>query len=195
MDAPKRKPGPKINPDSAYRIGLAKRKTTPGSGKRSNIMVVEGKPNFMAKFSPWSEDVGAEIVHRVAMGESIAAICRQEGMPGQRTVHHWLVQNGPFRQALMGARGSFADRIVEESLDIADDVASGASHEAVGHARLRIQARQWLASKYRPAAYGEKFDVSGEVAITTVVLRKFAPVTTIDVECAQEQPRVPTLPT
>jgi len=188
---PKR--GPLPNPESANQKRLAARKTTPGQGRRSSVMQFEPR-NFMAQYAQFNQDIANEIVHRLSIGETMLDICALPGMPKKTSVYTWITQNPSFSDAVSRARNHSADRLAEQVLEIADAEETGASHEAIGQARLKIQARQWLASKYKPQSYGDKLDVSGEVQITTVVLRRFGASTTYDAEPASDQPAIPTLP-
>lgn len=151
------------------------RATLPHKASRKSskaaLAALPEQPGWMSKWSPYSADVGAEVVYRVALGESVRDICREDGKPTEKTVYAWAANNPSFGEALARARVTSADRLAEQTRDIADDDATGRSHEAVGHARLRIETRKWLASKYKPQAYGDKLDVSGDLQISIVVQR------------------------
>jgi hypothetical protein len=51
----------------------------------------------------YSEELGAEICARVAAGESVAAICRDEGMPNATSVHDWSRKDPEFGEAYRAA--------------------------------------------------------------------------------------------
>lgn len=98
-------------------------------------------------------------------------MCEDEHLPSARTVHRWLVANEEFRQQYAHAREAQAETLFDEILDIADDgrndwmVRRGRGDEdlgwkengeAISRARLRVEARKWMASKLAPKKYGER---------------------------------------
>jgi len=128
--------------------------------------------------STYSEATTDIICERIASGESLLAICRDEGMPGQSTVFQWLSRHKEFAEKYARARETQADAIFDEILDIADDARNdwmekqGPDGQGVGwqlngdhvqRSRLRIDARKWMAGKLRPKVYGDKVqqEISG----------------------------------
>src|ERR1700748_2481589 len=53
---------------------------------------------------PWSEAVAEAIVERVAGGEMLYAVCREDGMPTAQSVGRWAKERADFGEALMAAR-------------------------------------------------------------------------------------------
>jgi hypothetical protein len=51
----------------------------------------------------WSEEVGEAICGRLAAGESLMAVCRDEGMPHHSTVREWGWRRPAFGEALLEA--------------------------------------------------------------------------------------------
>jgi hypothetical protein len=94
-----------------------------------------------------------EICERMAQGETLTNICRDPDFPSWTTVHDWKKADESFRQAFMHAREQQAEVWAEENISIAD--AELDTHEEIGRARLRMQARQWLAGKHN-ATYADK---------------------------------------
>ena len=95
----------------------------------------------------------AEICRRISEGETLTNICRDPDMPAWTTIHDWKRSDDSFRQALAHAREQQAEVWADEMVSISDDELP--THEAIGRARLRMQARQWLAGKYN-AQYADK---------------------------------------
>jgi hypothetical protein len=128
----------------------------------------------MAGVSTYTEEMADKICERIADGESLKAICEEEGMPSKATVFKWLGQNASFVDKYARAREAQADALFDDILSIADDgrndwmerrgeedagwVANG---ENIRRAQLRIDARKWMAGKLRPKKYGEKLDIDG----------------------------------
>lgn len=139
----------------------------------------------------WDKSYRDTICQRIAEGESLRSVCRDENMPGLRTVLEWLEAEEEFRVKYARAREIQADLMAAELIDIADDGtndwmekknASGENlgwaenGEALKRSQIRIATRQWIASKLLPKKYGEKLAVGGANDLppidskTTVVL-------------------------
>jgi hypothetical protein len=81
------------------------------------------------------------------------------------------------------AREAQADSLFDDILAIADDSQSDTytddhgnvktDQEVIGRARLRVDARKWMAGKLRPKVYGEKLELSGnkESPVTVEIVR------------------------
>lgn len=126
--------------------------------------------------SSFTQETADAICERIADGESLRAICSEDGMPDKATVFRWLAAHEAFRDQYVRARETQADTIFDEILDIADDghndwmkrkfgdderwVENG---EALRRSALRIDARKWVAGKLRPKKYGDKVqqEISG----------------------------------
>lgn len=121
------------------------------------------------------------ICERLAAGESMRSISRDDSMPAMSTLFKWLREHEEFSQQYAKAKEESADALVEDMLDIADNqvdqplLVDGVPLEidgkvvmvkdavAVNHARLRVDTRKWSASKLKPKKYGEKVQHSGKV--------------------------------
>lgn len=136
----------------------------------------------------YDHDVAMEIVRRIGEGESLRAICRDEGMPSEGSVRGWVIDNREgFAAHYTQARMSQAVRWGEEILEIADDASNDwmASNkpdseayvlngEHTRRSHMRIEARKWLLSKVLPKVYGDKLDLRTEGDGTiNVTIRKF----------------------
>jgi len=118
----------------------------------------------------YDHGVAMEIVRRIGEGESLRAICRDDGMPTEGAVRLWVIDDREgFASHYAKARQSQAVHWAEEILEIADD--KGAEHQ---RSRLQVDTRKWLLSKVLPKVYGEKLDVRTEGDGTiNVTIRKF----------------------
>ncbi len=134
----------------------------------------------------YSPDIADKICARIASGESLRAICRDDGMPEARTVHYWIVENEEFFQQYARAREAQADTLAEETIEIADDGSNDwmerhdpknpgyeFNGEHVQRSRLRVDARKWFASKVAPKKYGERIDHEhgGNVGLQVNIIR------------------------
>lgn len=135
--------------------------------------------------SDYSQDLIDRICDWLAEGTSLRRICAREDMPSMRTVLRWLAQHELFRAQYALAREAQADTLADEIVDIADDALNDyvqtddgpqINPEAVQRAKLRVDARKWVASKLKPKKYGERLDLahSGEVTHKHMTLAQFA---------------------
>ena len=109
----------------------------------------------------------AKICERMAQGETLTNICRDADMPAWTTVHDWKKADPSFAQALARAREQQAEAWAEEMISISDDDLP--THEEIGRARLRMQARQWLAGKYNPTYADKPNQLQVAVGVNVVI--------------------------
>ena len=109
--------------------------------------------------SGFTQAVADAICVELASGVSLRAICRRDDMPCVDTVLKWVKKFPSFAEQYASAREAQADTIFDEILDIADDPKITDS-EAVQVAKMRIDARKWMAGKMRPKKYGERLDLA-----------------------------------
>lgn len=112
--------------------------------------------------SDYSAALADIICDRIADGESLRKICNNEEMPNKATVFRWLASHQEFSDQYAKARESQADTLFDEVLAIADQYDSAQDKIEVDHinrARLRIDARKWMAGKLRPKKYGDKLEL------------------------------------
>ena len=129
----------------------------------------------MARPSTFTDELFADILDRIADGESLRAICRSDGMPAARTVLRWIQGNPDLQRAYAIATEVRADMIFDELMEIADDARNdwtekvGRNGESLGHvldaenirrSALRIEARKWTLARMAPKRYGDRVDVN-----------------------------------
>jgi hypothetical protein len=132
----------------------------------------------VAGVSTYTEEMADKICERIADGESLKAICEDEGMPHKATVFKWLGENTSFSDKYARAREAQADALFDDILSIADDGRNDwmekqnedgetwgwrENGEALRRSQLRIDARKWMAGKLRPKKYSEKLQVEGSM--------------------------------
>lgn len=111
----------------------------------------------MARASEYTQETADLICEQVADGRSLRSICADAGMPDKATVFRWLAAHEAFRDQYARARESQADSLFDDILEIADTA------EDAQIARLRVDARKWMAGKLRPKVYGEKVELGGKI--------------------------------
>ena len=90
------------------------------------------------------------IVERVASGETLAAIA-QELDTSREQLSQYMNSDEQRAAALRSARARAADALVDQTVAIAD-AATPADAQV---ARLKIDVRQWAASRWNRAEYGQ----------------------------------------
>lgn len=145
-------------------------------------MPARGRPSL------YTQDIADAICERLADGESLRAICRDEGMPQESTVRLWALEDREgFSAQYTKARDIGLDAMADELLEIADDGSNDwmqrnygeqeawvANGEAMGRSRLRLDTRKWLMSKMAAKRYGDKLlhtGADGDGAITVEIVR------------------------
>lgn len=126
------------------------------------------------------EAIKAHICERIADGESLRAICDDEGLPDKATVFRWLAADEAFCDQYARAREAQAEAVFDDILTIADDgrndwmerknaddqnIGWMENGEALRRSQLRIDARKWMAGKLKPKKYGDKIDLNHSGAI------------------------------
>ncbi len=133
--------------------------------------------------STYSEEIAAEICGRLAAGEALTHICRDEHMPAVITVYAWQLRHPEFASSYARAREDQADTYADEIVCIADEVQIGetttvrdgvvekVTGDMVQRSKLRIDARKWVAAKLKPRRYGDRIQTehSGSITIEDLV--------------------------
>lgn len=116
----------------------------------------------MSQISLYSPELAERICARIEAGEPLAAICRDDDMPGVRTVLRWADEIGEFAAEYARAREAQAEHLDAEIDRVA---ATAKDKDSAAAARVQITALTWRASKQAPKRYGDKLDV--EVSTNT----------------------------
>jgi hypothetical protein len=104
--------------------------------------------------SDYTEALAINICEQVAAAVPLVKICEQEGMPSVRTVYTWLNEKESFLHMYARAKEDQADHLASQILEIADNDELDANDK-----RVRVDARKWLASKFKPKNYGDRVDI------------------------------------
>jgi hypothetical protein len=119
----------------------------------------------------YSQEIADRICGMIAQAISLKAICEMEGMPHIITVVRWRADHPDFASAYAQAREDSADAFADEIMAIADDrsedwkldTESGIykpDYDVINRAKLRVDARKWIAAKLKPASYGERVEAT-----------------------------------
>lgn len=140
----------------------------PAKTPRKTAAKARAKP--LGRPSKYTKKIADAICARLAKGEPLAQICRDEAMPAVRTVSDWKKANEAFAAEFARAREEGFDQIAAECLDIADDTTNDtvigerggafANTEWISRSKLRIETRLKLLAKWDPKRYGDKVDIN-----------------------------------
>lgn len=114
--------------------------------------------------SVYTDEIASRIFSELADGKSLRAICEPDDMPSRETVRRWLRDDEGFRGQYTRAREEQADHYADEIMEIADTATDA------NIAKLRIDARKWVASKLKSKAYGDKITNEHKLPDGPVVL-------------------------
>lgn len=125
----------------------------------------------MGRPTIFTTELAASICARIAEGESLRSICRDDAMPALSTVFKWIANDSQFTEQYARAKDESADAHADKITDVADRTLSGEFDPAA--ARVAIDAMKWTASKLKPRKYGDKLELSGDkdAPLTVQVVR------------------------
>jgi len=110
----------------------------------------------MARPSIYSEKLVERMLEEIASGRSVISLCREEDWtPNADTWYRWLYKHEGLSDRYARAKSFQSEREADIILDIADT----ASNQDYQVARLRVDARKWVASKLLPNKYGDKTQI------------------------------------
>lgn len=126
----------------------------------------------------YTKALGKSICSRIAMGETVRSIARDETMPASSSIYLWLLDENKkeFSENYNQARIAQADQFFDEIIEIADngdydeterEMADGSSYsvpntEYMQRSRLRVDTRKWYLSKVMPKKYGDTLDLTSQ---------------------------------
>lgn len=104
----------------------------------------------------YSADVAEEICNRLARGESLKEICREEQMPSEATVYRWLMPGGElhvpeFLSHYRAARQWQQESLMERLMEVAEDPSLTAEQR-----KARMDAIKAWASRLEAKRYGQQ---------------------------------------
>ena len=136
-------------------------------------MTTDAKP--VGRPTLYNQEVVDAICARIAEGQSLRQVCRDDEMPSISAVLAWLNKYPEFQTQYARAKEASADALADEILDIANNTCPGVvrtikadggieekTADMIEHRRLQIDARKWLLGKIAPKKYGDKLAVGGD---------------------------------
>ncbi len=126
----------------------------------------------------YEPELAVEICTRLALGDSLRTICKEDQMPCISSVMNWLFAKHPpddpkagFLEQYLRAREVQAELMVDEILELADDTSMDVLYDMDGHPvkannvrvqrnKLQIDTRMFFLSKVLPR-FGDRMTVEG----------------------------------
>ena len=137
----------------------------------------QSEKNPVGRPTDYSLELAKTICARIANGEGLVKICKEEGMPARSSVMLWIFKNKEFSDMYALAREQQADFYFEEILEIADGSQGDTytddkgnirtDHEVVNRSRLRVDTRKWIVARLAPKKYG---DIAAEKEVVQVTV-------------------------
>jgi hypothetical protein len=120
----------------------------------------------------FSQEIFDEICEKIANGESLRKICKNDKMPNLTSVWKWLNNDEELSKQYARAREEQAEYYADEITEICDavipvDAFGKIDAGAVNQARLKIDSRKWIASKLKPKRFGDYTKIQAEVKDTS----------------------------
>lgn len=113
----------------------------------------------MARPTIYTDDLAADLLTRIAEGNSLRTVCLSEDMPCIKTVMTWKRKYPEFLQQYDLACIERSEMLVEDMLYIADT--SDPNHAA--KTRIQVDTRKWHAARMKPKKYGESAEPEKQV--------------------------------
>lgn len=133
---------------------------------------------LMGRPTIYTPQLATDICRRIALGESVRKIVKDEDMPSSTTIYNWLLDKdkADFLKQYETAINIKAELMFDELNEIADDGTNdfmertngdGETYEVVNteniqRSRLRVDTRKWYLSKIMPKKFGEKLDLTSK---------------------------------
>jgi hypothetical protein len=129
----------------------------------------------------FTQELANKICKYIMDGKSLRQICEAEDMPNRSTVHEWLSKDEIFANQYARARDTQADTLADDIVAISD---TAVDKDSAAAAKVRVDARKWVAAKLKPKRYGDKLDldqtIDGKITIQTIDYRKYIDANTDD---------------
>jgi hypothetical protein len=111
----------------------------------------------MGRPSTYTPEIAAEILERLAAGESLMQVCSAENMPSEALVRKWAIHNAEFGANYARSRDIGIDCMADRLLKVAADAQRDPQCR-----RVEIDALKWYLCKLAPKRYGDRLELAGD---------------------------------
>lgn len=120
----------------------------------------------------YTKEIATEICRRIAEGETLTSIVKDQDMPNRDSFYQWLLKKEGLTVEYTTARQRQADFYADNLLTIASNV--GLTSEEIAKARLKIDTMKWIVCKLHPRAYADKgITINNNTQINNNIHEKF----------------------
>lgn len=125
-------------------------------------------PNPPHRPTIYTEELAKTICQRIANGESVRSIARDDSMPAASTIFDWALNNPIFSEHYVRAKEIGAEIEFEELQDMADSAKTSivgddkSDNARVQAVKLSVDTKKWALSKKLPKKYGDKLDLTSD---------------------------------
>jgi len=165
----KSKPGPKAC-KTRNNVSEDSQKVSENVEKHQGSVKYDRRHDNPGRPTIFTQELADKICERIANGDSLRKISRDEDMPPAGTVLRWVAHDLIFREQYEAAMEQRAEYLFEEMFEIADETkldtietetGERPNAEWISRSRLRVDVRKWALSKMMPKKYGDKLQVGG----------------------------------
>jgi len=119
----------------------------------------QSQSSKMGRPSIYTPELVTKLCSHIADGESLRKVCARGDMPAIETVRHWLgdKNKADFLAQYTRAREEQADWYADEIIEQAD---KAFDKDSAAAAKIKVDARMWVASKLKPRRYGNQVDIT-----------------------------------
>jgi len=117
----------------------------------------------------FTQEIVDTVCERLAGGESLRSVCRDENMPSRQAIYSWVIRHPDFADKYARSTSLREDYLFDEIIEIADTPQLGTKKvikpdgsvettegDMIEHRRLRIDARKWALARMSPRKYGDR---------------------------------------
>lgn len=124
-----------------------------------------------------------EICARIADGESLNKICKDEHIVSRQAFFNYIKDHeeaiDKYKRAREFQADYYADKILEvsenqelgEVVEISEHGTKKTISDMISHRRLKIDTYKWLAGKLKPKVYSDKFQLEHSGEVTNKVIK------------------------
>ena len=95
------------------------------------------------------EEITSKIVDNLMLGKTMIEICKQEGMPSQRTINNWIKEDSEIGNKILQARRIGAFYFLDKSIEVLKEEPKDNSD--IFFLREKLTHYRWLLSRLIPA--------------------------------------------
>ncbi|HEY0649911.1 hypothetical protein [Phenylobacterium sp.] len=135
------------------RMDEAERRAEVAARQRARVAAGDGRGGKASEYTP---ELGERICARLEAGESLIAICEDEGMPVYGTVLKWVKRFPEFQEMYVAARTVQGDYLFDEAREVAKGAKRARGDGGVAAARLQFDVIRWQTARLAPRKYLER---------------------------------------